>query len=84
FFSGERFSLVDTVFGPVFRYIDCFERIEEFGLLEGNAKTEAWRETLRQRVSIKAAVADDYPLLLRRFLEGRQSYLTSLMSRSVS
>src|SRR5262245_10609974 len=31
-FAGEHFSLVDAVFGPVFRYFDAFDRIGDFGL----------------------------------------------------
>ena len=80
FFSGEQFSLVDAVYGPVFRYFDSFERIDEFGVLDRKLRTKAWRETLTQRSSVRAAVSSDYPSLLWRFLEGRQSYLTSLMS----
>src|SRR5437660_9275730 len=33
-FDGEKFSLVDAVFGPVFRYFDVFDEIAEFGMLE--------------------------------------------------
>src|SRR5947207_1875479 len=32
-FNGENFSLVDAVFGPVFRYFDAFDRIGDFGIL---------------------------------------------------
>src|SRR4051812_15039852 len=32
-FDGARFSLVDAVFGPVFRYFDAFDRIGNFGTL---------------------------------------------------
>ena len=30
-FDGENFSLVDAVFGPVFRYFDVFDEIGDFG-----------------------------------------------------
>ena len=32
-FDGENFSLVDAVFGPVFRYFDAFDLIADFGIL---------------------------------------------------
>lgn len=80
FFSGKRLSLVDAVFGPVFRYFDCFDQIDDLGVLEDKPKAAAWRETLTWRPSIRAAVSDDYPTMLWKFLERRQSYLTSLMS----
>src|SRR6266480_838982 len=34
-FNGEKFSLVDAVFGPVFRYFDVFDGIGDFGILAG-------------------------------------------------
>src|SRR5436305_6624306 len=42
-FDGERFSLVDSVFCPVFRYFDGFDRIGDFGILTGLPKIAAWR-----------------------------------------
>jgi glutathione S-transferase len=32
-FDGENFSLVDAVFGPVFRYFDVFDEIADSGIL---------------------------------------------------
>src|SRR5258705_6486569 len=37
-FDGESFSLVDAVFGPVFRYFDVFDDIADFGILAGKPK----------------------------------------------
>ena len=37
-FAGDRFSLVDAVFGPVFRYFDVFDRIGDFGVLSSQPK----------------------------------------------
>ena len=55
-FDGERFSLVDAVFGPVFRYFDAFDRIGDFGILAGLPKVAAWRARAR-RASIGAGRA---------------------------
>jgi glutathione S-transferase len=78
-FDGERFSLVDAVFGPVFRYCDAFERIGDFGILTGLPKVAAWRAALAARPAIKAAVPADYPALLWNFLRARNSHLSRLM-----
>ena len=50
-FDGERFSLVDAVFGPVFRYFDAFDRIGDFGILSGLPKVAAWRRALASRAN---------------------------------
>jgi glutathione S-transferase len=80
-FDGAAFSLVDAVFGPVFRYFDAFDRIGDFGILGGLEKVGAWRAALAARPSIKAAVAPDYPALLWDFLRARKSHLSRLIER---
>ncbi|ELF6204824.1 TPA: glutathione S-transferase family protein [Pseudomonas putida] len=76
YFSGERFSIVDATFGPVFRYFDMFETIGEFGFFTDLPKVTAWRTQLVQRPAIRHAVQDDYPQRLRRFLLDRGSALS--------
>jgi glutathione S-transferase len=83
-FDGEKFSLVDAVFGPVFRYFDTFDRIADFGMLSGKPKIAAWRQALAQRPSIRRAVKADYPERLWAFLEARNSRLSSLMTREAA
>ena len=78
-FDGERFSLVDAVFGPVFRYVDAFDRIGDFGILSGLPKVTAWRRALASRATVQAAVAPEYPALLREFLRKRGSHLSRLI-----
>jgi glutathione S-transferase len=79
-FEGERFSLVDAAFGPVFRYFDVFDTIADFGVLAGKPKIAAWRRDLAARPSIRAAVGEDYPRLLRAFLVARKSHLSGLIA----
>lgn len=78
-FAGESFSLVDAVFAPVFRYFDTFDGIDSFGILEGLAKTAAWRAALAARPSVREAVADDYHDRLSDFLRRRGGALAELM-----
>jgi glutathione S-transferase len=84
YFDGARFSLVDAVFGPVFRYFDTFDRIADFSMLSGKPKIAAWRQALAQRPSIQRAVKADYPERLWAFLEARNSRLSSLMTREAA
>jgi glutathione S-transferase len=78
-FDGERFSLVDAVFGPVFRYFDAFDRTGDFGILSGLPKVAAWRRALASRGTVQTAVAPEYPALLWDFLRARGSHLSRLM-----
>jgi glutathione S-transferase len=79
-FAGARFSLVDAVFGPVFRYFDVFDGIADFGILAGKPKLAAWRRRLEVRPSVRAAVAADYPERLRRFIAARDGHLAALLA----
>ena len=79
YFAGNRFSLVDAAFGPVFRYFDVFDGIADLGILSGKPKVVAWRHALADRPSVRSAVAADYPERLRRFLDAQDSHLRTIM-----
>jgi glutathione S-transferase len=83
-FDGESFSLVDAVFGPVFRYFDVFDEIADFRILTGKPKLARWRQALAARASVRMAVSADYPVLLRDFLERRNSWLSRLQARAAA
>jgi glutathione S-transferase len=76
YFGGQRFSIVDAVFGPVFRYFEVFEQLGEAGFFEATPKVNAWRQALAVRPSVKQAVTPEYPPLLRQFLLERHSELS--------
>ena len=78
-FDGERFSLVDAVFGPVFRYFDAFDRVGAFGILDILPKIAAWRAALAARPSVQGAVSPEYPTLLWEFYCTRGSHLSRLI-----
>lgn len=84
YFVGSRFSLVDAVFGPIFRYFDVFEQLGEFGFFIGQPKVRAWRTQLQNRPSVKQAVSSDYPQLLRAFLADRNSALSQRIAAVAS
>ena len=78
FFAGARFSLVDAVFGPVFRYFDVFDRIADTGVFRGLPRLAAWRDALAARPSVRDAVAADYPARLVEFLRRHDAHLLTL------
>lgn len=78
-FDGGAFSLVDAVFGPVFRYFDAFDRVADFGILRGLPKVAAWRAVLAARPSVRGAVSAEYPALLWEFYGTRGSHLSRLI-----
>ncbi len=79
-FAGRHFSLVDAVFGPVFRYFDVFDRFVDLGVFTGLPKVQAWRRALSLRPSVRGAVSQDYEPKLEAFLRRQKSWLAARMS----
>lgn len=79
YFDGDRFCLVDAVFGPVFRYFDVFDEFADFDILAGLSGVNRWRRALAARPSVQAAVSPDYPRLLRDFVKRRGGYMSALV-----
>jgi glutathione S-transferase len=80
-FAGQDFSLVDAAFGPVLRYFDVFDGIADFGVLTDRPKLARWRKALRDRPSIRNAVARDYALKLEDFIVTRDGHLARLIKK---
>ena len=78
YFTGERFCIVDAVFGPVLRYFDTFERLKDFGFFAGLPRLQAWRAALAARPSVRDAASPQYPALLAAFVAARGSALSRL------
>ena len=81
-FDGAGFSLVDAVFGPVFRYFDVLDEIADFGILAGKPNIARCRKNLAERPSVRNAVSADYPALLRDFIDRRNSFLSGLQAQA--
>ncbi len=81
YFAGSRFSIVDAVFGPVFRYFDAFETFEDFGFFRSLPKLQAWRAAVEVRPSVRSAAGPQYPMHLREFLLARKSALSARIAQ---
>ncbi|WP_343209508.1 glutathione binding-like protein [Bradyrhizobium sp. Ai1a-2] len=78
YFAGEKFSLVDAVFAPIFRYFDVFDEFTDLAVFKDMPKVRKWRAELAKRSSVKAAVGVDYPQSLRAFLRQHDAHLLKL------
>jgi glutathione S-transferase len=79
YFSGASFSLVDTVFAPVFRYFDTFDRFRDLGLFGALPRVRAWRAALAVRPSVRDAVVPDYAVRLEAFVRRHDGVLAQAM-----
>ncbi|MBR1269769.1 glutathione S-transferase family protein [Bradyrhizobium sp. AUGA SZCCT0222] len=78
FFAGEKFSLVDAVFAPIFRYFDVFDELIDLSIFAQTPKVRAWRMALATRESVRNAVGADYPQLLHAFLVRHNAHMLKL------
>lgn len=82
YFAGSHFSIVDAVFGPIFRYFDAFDTIDDFAFFGDFPKVRAWRAQLAARPSVRETVSPVEPLL--HFLSKRPSALGRRMAATAS
>ena len=78
FFAGNRFSLVDAAFAPVFRYLPAFEAFLDHGLLRGRTHLSAWAAALAARPSVGAAVSEDFTPALIDYIATRRGHMATL------
>jgi glutathione S-transferase len=78
YFAGTRFSVVDAVFAPVFRYFDVFDTITDLAVFDGLPKVRSWRKALALRPSVIGAVVPDYADRLHAFLRKHGGLLSQM------
>ncbi len=84
YFAGNDFTLVDAVYGPIFRYFDVFDTIADFKVFADTTHVRNWRQALQARPSIQQAVSEDYPQQLLTFLKQRNAYLSELINSTTA
>jgi glutathione S-transferase len=80
FYAGSWFSVVDVVFGPIFRYLNLYDRYTDFDFLAKVPKMRKWGEALLTRDSIATAVPSDIDEQLHQSLISRNSEFSKRMS----
>ena len=59
--AGTGSSIVDAVFGPVFRYFDVIDGIADFDIFQAVPRVRAWRAALAARSTVSDAVDSAHP-----------------------
>ena len=60
FFNGDKFSIIDAVYAPIFRYHKILEQLHDFGFFDDRPNLTQWSETLLSYHSVVNSVSDDY------------------------
>jgi glutathione S-transferase len=83
-FSGDKFSLVDAAFAPVFRYFETLEQLTNIEYFSKLPKVSAWRRASASRPSVQKAVGHDYGERLLDFFAKRDSVIGKLAKNKQS
>lgn len=75
FFAGDRLSLVDTAFAPLFVRMEIIHAIRPLTRWEGFARLRRWAAALLALPEVAASVTADFPERLQAYLAERGSLL---------
>ena len=77
YFSGTKFSMVDAVYAPIFRYFSIIDASLSDAIFQGLPRVSAWKAALAKRESVKAAVSADYAELFQNHLRKHSAILAA-------
>ncbi len=77
FFNGEKFSMIDAVYAPVFRYHHRIAGYKDYNLFEDAENIKAWGDRLMQRSSIIKSVPGSYDQHMTAYLKKLDSVFTN-------
>jgi len=76
FFSGDKLSLVDTVYAPLFMRLNIVEAIKPLEL-DIPKRIQTWSDALLATESVKNSVDEDFEANFKKYFQGEEGYLFS-------
>lgn len=83
YFNGEEFSMIDAVYGPVFRYHQRIAGYKDYGLFEDAPNIKAWGDRLMQRPSVINSVPQSYDSDMTAYLQKLDSVFCAEISEQL-
>lgn len=79
-FSGERFSLVDAAFAPLFMRLGLLKQLTGTETMSNLPKVTAWSEQLLQRENVQQSVVEEFPMMYRGMLKMKAGIASTKLS----
>jgi len=76
FFAGDTFTLVDTVYAPLFLRLNIVEAMYPLNV-DLSERLQVWSQALLARDTVKHSVVDDFESIFMTFLQKQEGYLFS-------
>ena len=79
YFAGDTFSMVDTIYGPLFRYLNALSSLSGENFFHETPQVRQWSEQLLARESVQKSVPATYMEEIRTYI----SNLNSIFSQKL-
>ncbi len=79
FFNGDKFSIIDAVYAPIFRYHAKLEQHHEFDFFDDRPQLTLWKDTLLAYDAVVKSVPETYATELDGYLRKSDSIFSSKM-----
>ena len=75
YFSGNKFSLVDTTYAPLLRMISLFEKITNDKEYKKLSKVKTWTNTLLELPEVKESVKETFKEDFYKYVKNQTNYI---------
>ncbi len=83
YFNGEKFSLVDASYAPLFHRLHCMDELTPgIFLPDRHAKINRWKDRLLQEKSVIDSTVSNFTGLYRELLWTRHGYISTFLDAS--
>ena len=76
FFAGEKFSLIDSAYAPLFMRMEILECVFKIDFAKSD-RLQAWQDALLAKDSVKTSVVDDFEEIYMKFVKTSDGYLVN-------
>ena len=80
YFNGEKFSLIDAAYAPVFIRLDVFRDLLGLEITESLPHIHAWQKRLLALPEVQKARVPELPDLFRQLMTSRNAYAATLLA----
>ena len=80
YFHGNDFTMIDVMYAPVFRYLVVFSNMLDVNFYSSFDRLKIWGDSVLNRPSVINCVPIDYTEMLKKFINDRGSYLSTLIA----
>jgi len=80
FFNGDKFSIIDAVYAPAFRFHEAIAKYHDLGFFDDRPNLTLWRDTLLSYDAVKESVPLTYAADLDAYLRKQDSVFSAKMS----